>query len=56
MSKTANLMVRIDPAVKADIVALAAKDDRSLAKYVERVLRQHAGEMQRAGRGSKAKK
>jgi predicted HicB family RNase H-like nuclease len=41
MKKTlpAPLTIRIDPQLKADLQALARSDDRSLANFVERLLR-----------------
>lgn len=55
MKKPANLMVRIDPTVKVEIMALAKDDDRSLARYIERVLRQHAQEARSRGQANKQK-
>lgn len=39
--KTAAMNMRIDPQVRADIAALAQSQDRSLANYVERILKAH---------------
>jgi predicted HicB family RNase H-like nuclease len=39
--KTEALSQRIDPQLKADLEALARSADRSLANYVQHILRQH---------------
>jgi predicted HicB family RNase H-like nuclease len=39
--KTEALSQRIDPQLKADLEELAKRDSRSLANYVQHVLRQH---------------
>ena len=50
MAKEARFDMRM-PADLVDIIKkLAAADDRSVAKYVERVLRQHVESQQREGR------
>lgn len=41
MPKTANFSFRIDPALKEDLRVLAADDRRSLANYIENILRSH---------------
>ncbi len=37
--KTAALSIRIDPALKAQLEKAAKQDDRSVAAFVERILR-----------------
>lgn len=39
--KTEALSQRIDPQLKADLEELAKRDNRSLANYVQNILRQH---------------
>ena len=44
MKKSAALSIRIDEDLKQAIEKAAADDDRSIASYVERVLRSHLRE------------
>lgn len=39
--KTAAMNMRVDPQLRADIELLARSDDRSIANYVERILKAH---------------
>ena len=39
--RTANLALRIDPQLKNDLEALAKRDDRSLANFIEHLLKRH---------------
>jgi hypothetical protein len=39
--RLAPLSVRVPPSVKRELAQLAKADDRSLASYIERVLKQH---------------
>ena len=41
MAKTAAISVRVDDAVKAALEAAAKADERSVAGYVEKLLRDH---------------
>ena len=48
--QTAPLSIRIDKQLKADVEALAASDDRSVAKFVQKVLRQYVDGAQKKPR------
>jgi predicted transcriptional regulator len=59
--KTAVLSVRVRPAVKTMLEALAKADDRSLAHYLERLIEatyaaQHAALPAKTGQGGKGRK
>ncbi len=41
MAKTAALSFRIEPELKEALQQLATADDRTLANYIERVLKEH---------------
>ena len=44
MAKTAAISVRVDGAVKAALEQVAKADDRTVAAYVERLIRDHLRE------------
>lgn len=39
--KSAAISFRLDPQIKADLESLAQQDDRSLANYLQRLLKEH---------------
>ena len=41
MAKTASIGFRIEPELKEALQQLASADDRTLANYIERVLKEH---------------
>ena len=41
MTKTAAFTVRVEPEIREALQKLAAADDRTLANYVSRVLKEH---------------
>lgn len=41
MAKTASIGFRIEPELKEALQQLAVADDRTLANYIERVLKEH---------------
>ena len=44
MKKAANYTIRLDQEIREALQELAASEDRSLANYIERLLRQHVAE------------
>lgn len=53
--RLAPLSVRVPPSIKRELTLLAKTDDRSLASYIERLLKQHIAE-KKAESGKSAKR